>query len=148
MALEPTDSQMDKHTMTIISNTSVDKFNSLPMEITRSAWFEAAHYLHKCKDGQGYTQLHGHSFKVEITLRGIPEGENGWVEDLASVGTALQDIRQQLDHQCLNEIEGLETPSLERICAWIAAKLAPQFSSLSQVRVLRPSLSEDCLLRL
>ncbi len=128
--------------------SKLEEFSNLPMEVTRAAWFEAAHYLHKCKDGQGYTQLHGHSFKVEVTLRGIANGENGWVEDLAAIGSALDDIRAQLDHACLNEIEGLETPSLERICAWIAAKLANQFTSLAMVRVSRPSLSEDCLLKL
>lgn len=128
--------------------TRIEEFATRPMEVTRGAWFEAAHYLHKCKDGQGYSQLHGHSFKVEVTLRGIADGTNGWVEDLAAIGAALQQIREQLDHQCLNEIKGLETPSLERICAWIAAKLAPEFSTLAMVRVSRPSLSEDCLLRL
>ncbi|MBL4595852.1 MAG: 6-pyruvoyl tetrahydropterin synthase family protein [Robiginitomaculum sp.] len=128
--------------------TKVDKFAALPMEITRAAWFEAAHYLHKCDTGQGYAQLHGHSFKMEITLRGVPTGTNGWVEDLARIGAALERIRAELDHGCLNDIEGLETPSLERICAWIAAKLAPEFSSLAVVRVSRPSLNEDCCLRL
>jgi len=128
--------------------TSSNDFFAMPMEISRSAWFEAAHYLHKCKEGQGYQQLHGHSFKVTITLRDQPGGENGWVEDLAAIGTALDAIRQQLDHACLNEIPGLETPSLERLCAWIAARLAPEFPSLATIRVSRPSLSEDCLLRL
>ncbi len=128
--------------------TSADTYFTRPMEVTRAVWFEAAHYLHKCDKGQGYTQLHGHSFKMEVTLRGIPGGANGWVADLAAIGAALEALRTELDHACLNEIEGLETPSLERLCAWIAARLAPEFSTLAMVRVLRPSLSEDCLLRL
>jgi 6-pyruvoyltetrahydropterin/6-carboxytetrahydropterin synthase len=134
---------MDKHPM-----TDLERFSKLPMEITRAAWFEAAHHLHKCKDGQGYTEMHGHSFKVEVTLRGIPGGTNGWVEDLAAIGTALDGIRAVLDHACLNDITGLETPSLERLCAWIAAKLAPDFASLAMIKVSRPSLSEGCVLKL
>ena len=134
--------------MTDFNKIELDDLLAMPMEITRSAWFEAAHYLHVCKQGQGYQQLHGHSFKVDISLRGVPEGENGWVEDLAAIGGALETIRDQLDHACLNEIPGLETPSLEHLCAWIAARLAPRFSNLATIRVSRPSLSESCLLRL
>jgi len=134
--------------MTENTKTQTNQMFALPMQVTRAAWFEAAHYLHKCEHGQGYQRLHGHSFKVEVTLRGVPSGDNGWVEDLGAIGKALDGIRAQLDHQCLNDITGLETPSLERICAWIAAKVAVQFDSLYQVRVSRPSLSEDCLLTL
>jgi len=128
--------------------TKRQEFVQYPMEISRAAWFEAAHYLDKCDDGRGYHQMHGHSFKMEITLRGVPAKDTGWVEDLAKLGEALEGIRAVLDHACLNDIAGLETPSLEHICAWVAAKLTPDFSNLVKVRVSRPSLSESCLLRL
>lgn len=124
-----------------------EQYRQRPMEVSRAAWFEAAHYLHKCAEGQGYTQLHGHSFKVVVTLRGVAHGDNGWVEDLAAIGDALNGIRDALDHQCLNEIEGLETPSLENLCAWIAARLGEQFATLYAVEVSRPSLSEGCRLQ-
>lgn len=127
--------------------STFEELKKRPMEVHRAAWFEAAHYLHKCAEGQGYTQLHGHSFKVVVTLRGVAQGDNCWVEDLAAIGDALTTIRNELDHACLNEIEGLETPSLENLCAWIAGKLAPQFSALFAVEVSRPSLSEGCRLQ-
>ncbi len=119
-----------------------------PASISRGAWFEAAHHLAKCKDGQGYTNLHGHSFKVELTVTGVPKGANGWVEDLANLKAALDDVRATLDHACLNDIEGLEKPSLERLCAWIAAKVIADLPNLSAVSVSRPSLNETCTLDL
>ncbi len=119
-----------------------------PASISRAAWFEAAHHLSECKDGQGYTHLHGHSFRVELTVSGVPSGPNGWVEDLADIKAALDEIRSKLDHAYLNEIEGLEKPSLERLCAWIAAFTLPRLPRLSAVQVARPSLNETCTLEL
>ena len=39
-------------------------------EITKSATFDAAHYLPEGPDHQPYRNMHGHSFKVEATVRG------------------------------------------------------------------------------
>lgn len=116
--------------------------------ISRAAWFEAAHHLAECSHDQGYTHLHGHSFRVELTVSGVPSGPNGWVEDLADLKAALDEIRGQLDHKFLNDIEGLEKPSLERLCAWIAAFALPFLPKLSAVSVSRPSLNETCTLQL
>ena len=116
--------------------------------ISRAAWFEAAHHLAECKDGQGYTHMHGHSFKVQLTVTGVPDGPNGWVEDLATLKTALDKVRATLDHACLNDIEGLQKPSLERLCAWIAAYVQADLPGLSAVAVSRPSLNETCTLTL
>ncbi len=127
---------------------TLESMKRRPASISRAAWFEAAHQLAQCKDGQGYTHLHGHSFKVELTVYGVPEGPNGWVEDLANLKAALDEVRGVLDHACLNDIVGLEKPSLERLCAWIAAFVQPQLPKLSMVRVSRPSLNESCTLAL
>jgi 6-pyruvoyltetrahydropterin/6-carboxytetrahydropterin synthase len=119
-----------------------------PASISRAAWFEAAHHLAECPSGLGYTHMHGHSFLVELTVTGVPDGPNGWVEDLANLKSALDGVRKSLDHAYLNDIEGLEKPSLERLCAWIAAKVQPDLPGLSAVKVSRPSLNESCSLRL
>lgn len=126
----------------------LEQMKNRPARISRAAWFEAAHHFAQCKDGQGYTHLHGHSFRVELTVSGVPGGANGWVEDLANLQAALDDVRAALDHACLNDIEGLEKPSLERLCAWIAARTRPFLPRLSSVCVSRPSLNETCVLDL
>ena len=126
----------------------LEEMKRRPASISRAAWFEAAHHLAECKDGQGYTHMHGHSFLVKLTVTGVPDGPNGWVEDLANLKAALDMVRSTLDHACLNDIEGLQKPSLERLCAWIAAKAQPALPGLSAVEVSRPSLNESCTLNL
>jgi 6-pyruvoyltetrahydropterin/6-carboxytetrahydropterin synthase len=44
----------------------------------------------------------------------------------------------------LNQIEGLEAPSLENLCLWIWKRLAPQFSGLARVTVRRDSAGQSC----
>jgi 6-pyruvoyltetrahydropterin/6-carboxytetrahydropterin synthase len=124
------------------------ELQNAPVEITKAVTFEAAHRLGDARDPEAYRRVHGHSFRLEATLRGRPDPERGWVDDLGALAEALRALAARLDHGLLNEIEGLERPTLERICAWAAAELAPQFPSLSRVCVSRPSLSETCVLTL
>ena len=117
-------------------------------EVTRSAGFEAAHHLSPKDPHHPYGRLHGHSFQVEIGVAGIVREGEDWVDDFARIGTALGHVTGLLDHSYLNDIEGLELPTLERICVWIADKLQPDLPKLSRVTVSRPSLHESCTLRL
>ncbi len=113
-------------------------------EITKAASFDAAHRL--ADDGEGrYGRLHGHSFRVEASVRG-PVGPRGWVEDLAALDSRLRAIAGELDHSLLNDHAGLETPTLERLCLWFAERLAPRAPGLSRVVVSRPLAGESCAL--
>ena len=118
------------------------------MRITQDFTFDAAHKLGgERPDGSGdarYARLHGHSFHVRVAIAGDPDPEAGWVADFGAVRKALDALRAELDHSYLNEIEGLETPTLERIAVWIAEKLAPTFPGLANVTVARPSIGESC----
>ncbi len=117
-------------------------------EITKAASFDAAHYLDEGPSESRYRRLHGHSFRVEATLRGPADDEAGWVADLAALDAALRAIADELDHGLLNERPGLETPTLERLCLYFAARLKPAFPALARVGVSRPSLGESCALSL
>ncbi|MEL6366026.1 MAG: 6-carboxytetrahydropterin synthase, partial [Pseudomonadota bacterium] len=113
------------------------------MRISQEFTFDAAHKLGGVQaDGSGdarYARLHGHSFQVCVSIAGEPDPETGWVADFGAVREALDAIRTELDHAYLNEIAGLETPTLERIALWIAGRLKPQFKGLANVTVARPS---------
>lgn len=116
-------------------------------EITKSAAFDAAHYLPAGPKGE-YQRLHGHSFQVEATLRGRMTGPVGWVEDLGALDAALKRLAGELDHGLLNEREGLESPTLERLCLHFAGRLAQEFPGLSRITVSRPTIGERCTLDL
>src|SRR5712691_13003468 len=85
-------------------------------EIFKEFTVEAAHQLAvNVGDGHPYARLHGHSFKVEIFLRGEADPMTNWV-DFGKIDRRLQDLSEQLDHRYLNDIKGLEVPTLE--CIW------------------------------
>ena len=45
----------------------------------------------------------------------------------------------------LNEIQGLEKPTLENICLWLWTELQKDLPQLSGVEVFRDSLGHSCL---
>ncbi len=115
------------------------------MRIVKSISFDAAHYLDHDPDARPYARLHGHSFTMDVEIAGDPDAETGWVVDFGDVADALEGVREALDHRLLNEVEGLERPTLENICRWAARRLRPEFPGLKQVRVSRPSNGETCI---
>lgn len=118
-------------------------------EITKAAVFDAAHRLPAGgPEGSPYTRLHGHSFRVEATLKGAAQDPVGWVEDLAALDSALKAAAAELDHSYLNDHPGLESPTLETLCLWFAGRLSAQFPMLSRVVLSRPTIGESCALNL
>jgi 6-pyruvoyltetrahydropterin/6-carboxytetrahydropterin synthase len=115
-------------------------------EITKAATFDAAHNLPGGPAGGPYTRLHGHSFRVEATLRGEERPPVGWVADLAELDAALKAVAAELDHSLLNDTPGLESPTLEHLCRHFAGRLKPQFPGLCKVVVARPTVGESCAL--
>jgi 6-pyruvoyl tetrahydropterin synthase/QueD family protein len=106
------------------------------VELTREYTFEAAHRLpmvpadHKC------ARMHGHSFRVEITVAGEVDPRMGWLVDYADI-TAVVDpmIKRELDHRPLNDVPGLENPTSEHLCVWLWQRLAPQLPGLAAITV-------------
>lgn len=116
-------------------------------EITKAATFDAAHRLPQGgPDGSPYTRMHGHSFRVEASVRGVEQAPVGWVADLASLDAALKSAAAELDHTLLNEHAGLESPTLEHLCLFFAGRLKAQFPGLSRIVVSRPTVGESCAL--
>jgi 6-pyruvoyltetrahydropterin/6-carboxytetrahydropterin synthase len=115
-------------------------------EITKAASFDAAHRLPGGPPEGPYTRLHGHSFRVEATLRGPAAAPVGWVDDLALLDQALKAVAGELDHSLLNDHPGLESPTLEALCLFFAGRLKPQFPALSRIAVSRPTVGETCAL--
>jgi len=105
------------------------------MEIFKAFTIEAAHYLPNVPEGHKCRRLHGHSFRIVLTVRGPLGHESGWVMDFAEITTAFQPIAAQLDHHCLNEIEGLANPTSEHLARWIWQRLRPALPLLSKIAV-------------
>ena len=81
--------------------------------------FEAAQTLPNLPSDHKCTKMHGHSFKLEIAIEGEVDPHIGWVYDHAEISKAMKPILDRFDHSYLNEIEGLENPTIENMAAWL-----------------------------
>jgi 6-pyruvoyltetrahydropterin/6-carboxytetrahydropterin synthase len=109
------------------------------VEIFKEFTFEAAHRLPNVPPGHKCNRLHGHSYRVELHVRG-PIGErSGWIMDFADLKAAFAPLHARLDHYYLNEVEGLENPTSENLARWIWRRLRSTLPQLSSVVV-----SETC----
>ncbi|MDP3278868.1 MAG: 6-carboxytetrahydropterin synthase QueD [Deltaproteobacteria bacterium] len=114
------------------------------MEIFKEFSFESAHRLpmvppeHKC------ARLHGHSYRVEVHVRGAVDPTQGWIMDFADLREAFEPLRLQLDHYYLNEIEGLENPTSENLARWIWLRLKTTLPTLSKI-VVRETCTSGCV---
>ena len=117
-------------------------------EITKAATFDAAHFFAEGPEHRPYANIHGHSFRVEATVRGPAQEPVGWVADLADLEAALKLVAGELDHGLLNEKPGLDRPTLEHLCLYFADRLRTPFPGLSRIVVSRPTIGESCALSL
>lgn len=101
--------------------------------------FEAAHLLPKVPAGHKCRRLHGHSFKVEVAVRGLVDEETGWFLDYQHLYDAWAPLHEVLDHNYLNDVPGLENPTSEVLSKWIWDKLKPALPSLQRI-----TLFETC----
>jgi 6-pyruvoyltetrahydropterin/6-carboxytetrahydropterin synthase len=113
------------------------------IELTQEFGFDAAHWVEQ--GAPENARLHGHSFYVEVTLRGDADKETGWLRDLGEVRAALDRVRSRLDHRLLNEVEGLRTPTLENLAQFIFDEAKKVLPETVRVRVRRPSYGQSCV---
>ncbi len=114
--------------------------------LERSYRFEAAHFLPKVPPGHKCARMHGHSYHVEITVEGDVDPERGWIVDFADIDEHVMPLIKQLDHQVLNEIEGLANPTSELLAGWLWANIAPRLPVLAEV-VVSETPSSRCIYR-
>jgi 6-pyruvoyltetrahydropterin/6-carboxytetrahydropterin synthase len=105
------------------------------MEIFKEFSFEAAHRLPNVAPEHKCARLHGHSFRLKVFVAGSVGETTGWIIDFADIKTAVDPVVKVLDHYYLNDIEGLENPTSERLAQWIWRRLKPNLEGLSKVLV-------------
>ena len=116
------------------------------MDIYKEFTIEAAHLLPNLPDGHKCKRLHGHSFRIEIHINGEVDKKLGWVMDFSDISKSFQPLFETLDHQYLNEIDGLENPTSENIAKWIWNKLNPELPGLSKI-IIKETCTSGCIYR-
>ena len=108
-------------------------------EVTILGEFSAAHLL-KNYDGN-CSRVHGHNWKVEVTLRGEALDQRGILYDFRVLKKSLSQFTDKLDHSLLNDLPELKnlSPSAENISYLIASDLMEKVdtvqATLYRVRV-------------
>ena len=113
-------------------------------EIFKEFRFEAAHRLPNVQPGHKCHRLHGHSFVVQVHVRGEVGRATGWVCDFSDISTAWQPLHQQLDHHYLNEVVGLPNPTSENLAQWCWMRLRDALPGLSKV-VVQETCTSGCI---
>jgi 6-pyruvoyltetrahydropterin/6-carboxytetrahydropterin synthase len=117
------------------------------MRVYKEFFFEAAHFLPSAPPGHPNARVHGHSFRVRVAVDGEPEKKTGILVHFDDLEEAVADARDALDHRMLNEVEGLASPTLERIAMWLWDRLHNRLPGLAEIEVARDSCHEGCVYR-
>jgi 6-pyruvoyltetrahydropterin/6-carboxytetrahydropterin synthase len=116
------------------------------MEIFKTFTFEAAHRLPRVPPEHKCGRMHGHSYEVTLRLEGPVDPDAGWVRDFGDLTAAFRPLFDRLDHQTLNDVEGLENPTSENLARWLWRALLPALPELREV-VVRETASSGCVYR-
>jgi 6-pyruvoyltetrahydropterin/6-carboxytetrahydropterin synthase len=87
--------------------------------------------------------LHGHNYRLCVSLEGPVDPETGMVADFLHVKKVCQErVIARLDHTDLNAL--LENPTAENIAVWIWNELVAHLPLLSEVTLYE---THDCFVR-
>jgi 6-pyruvoyltetrahydropterin/6-carboxytetrahydropterin synthase len=114
-------------------------------ELSKQFRFDAAHTLECEVNVEPNRRVHGHSYRAEVTVRGVPDMKSGMIIDLGLFERALNDAREALDHRMLNDVEGLGPATLENLSVWIWRRLAPNLKGLAKIAVCRDGNGDACV---
>jgi 6-pyruvoyltetrahydropterin/6-carboxytetrahydropterin synthase len=115
------------------------------MRVYKEFFFESAHFLPSAPPGHPNARVHGHSFRVRVSVDGELDPKTGILVHFDELDAALQEARKALDHRLLNEVEGLEAPTLERIAVWLWDRLHNRLPGLAEICIARDSCHEGCV---
>ena len=112
-------------------------------ELTKAFRFEAAHALPGTTFGEASEEIHGHSFRAEVTLCGTADPATGMVLDLGLLERSIADVQKMLDHKLLNKVAELGPPTLENLSRFIWDRVQ-HAGRITKVSVYRDSCNESC----
>jgi 6-pyruvoyltetrahydropterin/6-carboxytetrahydropterin synthase len=114
-------------------------------ELSKQFRFEAAHTLERAIGTEGSRRVHGHSYRAEVAVKGVPDKASGMIVDLGLFDLSLQKVRDGLDHHFLDDVPGLGPATLENLSVFIWRALTANGVTPSRVVVARDASGESCL---
>lgn len=111
-------------------------------ELKQHFQIESARFLPHLPKDHPCSRLHGHSFKIMLTLVGPLVPKLDWVMDYHQIAVVMKPLLTQLDHRTLNEVPGLENPTSEILAKWIFEKTKIQIPILTSVTIMETPTTE------
>jgi|TARA_E500000081_G_C6091412_1_gene332867 6-pyruvoyltetrahydropterin/6-carboxytetrahydropterin synthase len=108
------------------------------MDIYYKVSIDCAHFLPNVPEGHKCRRLHGHTYRMAIWCSGEVNPTTGFVIDYYEIEKAFEPIYEDLDHRYLNEVPGLENPTVENLAVYIFERMS------SSVPVSRITIDETC----
>ena len=105
------------------------------MELSVAFSFAASHALPNVPKGHNCSPCHGHTFRLEVHMRGTVGEDSGWVRGFAEIKQSCHPLVRELDHHHLNDIGGLENPTGEHIARRFWERLKPELPGLTRIVV-------------
>jgi 6-pyruvoyltetrahydropterin/6-carboxytetrahydropterin synthase len=93
-------------------------------EVYVAARFEAAHRL--VGDFGPATRTHGHTYRMEVIVRGQQLGDDGTLYDISELGQAVEGLAGSMHYRDLNGVPGLAevNTTAEAVASYCWAELA------------------------
>ena len=110
-------------------------------EVFKDFTIDCAHSLPNVPDGHKCKNVHGHTYKIRVVLKGEIDPVLGWVFDFAEIKTAFEPLKEILDHKYINDVDGLENPTAENLAIWIWNRLAALLIPLHEIWVFETPTS-------
>jgi 6-pyruvoyltetrahydropterin/6-carboxytetrahydropterin synthase len=101
------------------------------VEKTFAAGHSLRNYKGKCEN------VHGHNYRVRVTIEGQSLAPNGLLVDFVDVKKQLMEIIDRLDHQFINDVEPFTVlnPSAENLAKYFYDELSGRLGKHSEVPV-------------
>lgn len=107
----------------------------MQVTLTREFTFDAAQSVTCFPEGHKCRRVHGHGFKLRISVTGEVNPATGLFYDHAEIKRQVRPLLDLVDHNYLNDVEGLENPTLENMLGWFWGKLKPVLPGLSEITI-------------
>lgn len=114
----------------------------MKFQLKQSFAIESARFLPNLPKAHPCAHVHGHSFKIILTFVGEQNPKTGWVIDYHEISKKMAPLLKELDHQLLNEVEGLENPTSENLTLWIYKRAKKVLPELVRATVQETSSTE------
>lgn len=110
--------------------------SKLPIiSIVKRFQFDSAHRLTGVPEDHPCSKLHGHTYNLEVEVKGVINPDLGWLIDYGDIKNIVKPLVDILDHSYLNEIEDLKYTTAEEIAVWLWIRIKPSIPDLYRVSV-------------